>query len=124
MASVQSKPQTLLSASLRTATKLRECMACLSCARPNRNPTEGSAHMDTMEKQAQAELGINYRGVWKAGEQFKAGEFVTHGGSLWTALADSMNTKPGAGPAAWKLCVKGGSQSEAQAEQPAAAAKC
>lgn len=51
-----------------------------------------------------------YRGVWAVGS-YKAGNFVTFGGSMWHCDADNTNTKPGTDASAWTLCVKHGRDS-------------
>ena len=48
-----------------------------------------------------------YRGVWAVGS-YKAGNFVTHDGSLWHCDADNTNSKPGTDESGWTLCCKRG----------------
>lgn len=47
-----------------------------------------------------------YRGVYDTTEHYEKGNFVTHGGSMWAALADEPG-KPGASDG-WQLAVKRG----------------
>ena len=56
------------------------------------------------------QLEFCYRGVWAVGS-YKAGNFVTFGGSMWHCDADNTNTKPGTDASAWTLCVKHGRDS-------------
>jgi hypothetical protein len=51
--------------------------------------------------------GFNYAGVWKVGEGYVAGCFVTHDGSLWHCNAETHD-RPGTGSTAWVLAVKRG----------------
>jgi hypothetical protein len=51
--------------------------------------------------------GVPYKGVWSPDVQYKAGSFVSHGGSLWHADVDVKGTRPGDG-ALWQLAVKRG----------------
>lgn len=46
-----------------------------------------------------------YRGVFKEGEEYEAGDMATWGGSLWHC-DEKTTDKPDAGP--WRLCVKKG----------------
>lgn len=50
---------------------------------------------------------FRYCGVWAVGS-YKAGNFVTHDGSLWHCDADNADTKPGTNATAWTLCAKRG----------------
>jgi collagen type III alpha len=47
------------------------------------------------------------RGVYKAGEQYEAGDAVTWGGSLWTAQR-ATSAKPDTADSGWRLAVKKG----------------
>jgi hypothetical protein len=47
------------------------------------------------------------RGVYKAGEQYEAGDAVTWGGSLWTAQR-ATSAKPDTPESGWRLAVKRG----------------
>lgn len=42
--------------------------------------------------------------VWKAGDQFTVGAFVTHGGGLWHSERPGNRSEPGS-DGAWKLIV-------------------
>lgn len=54
-------------------------------------------------------LPVNiYRGVYREGVQYKAGNTATWAGSLWHANTDTTE-KPGEGQPAWTLAVKRGS---------------
>jgi len=50
---------------------------------------------------------VLYRGVYRDGETYDAGDAVTWGGSLWIALRRTAS-KPGDGSADWRLAVKKG----------------
>ena len=49
---------------------------------------------------------FRYVGVYETGNDYHAGNFVTHSGSLWHCQADTSST-PGT-DATWTLCVKRG----------------
>lgn len=51
------------------------------------------------------ERGIDYRGVFKTGTEYKRGDVCTHSGSLWIAHRQTDEAPPGNG---WTLCVKQG----------------
>ncbi len=44
--------------------------------------------------------------VWRPDHRYCKHDLVTHGGSLWAALSDSVGMCPGATPGAWQLAVK------------------
>jgi hypothetical protein len=48
---------------------------------------------------------LSYRGVFAAQEQYDAGDYVTHGGSLWCCLRDTTDM-PGRS-ASWRLAANG-----------------
>lgn len=48
---------------------------------------------------------LSYRGVFAPAEKYDAGDYVTHGGSLWCCLRDTYDM-PGRS-ASWRLAVKG-----------------
>ena len=48
-----------------------------------------------------------YRGVFKADEEYVAGDHVTYGGSLWIALEDTT-ASPGGESRDWQLAAKRG----------------
>ncbi|MER9588550.1 hypothetical protein NKI94_07050 [Mesorhizobium australicum] len=50
---------------------------------------------------------LPYRGVWKATETYRPGDFVTKAGGLWHSEISSTGLEPGLG-LGWKLCVKSG----------------
>jgi hypothetical protein len=50
--------------------------------------------------------GMEYRGVWKTGEEYEVGHCTTYGGSTWHCN-EPTKSKPGDGPA-WTLMVKRG----------------
>lgn len=50
---------------------------------------------------------LQYRGVFKLGETYRAGDCATWGGSLWHAN-EATTEKPGEGSKAWTLAVKRG----------------
>lgn len=52
-------------------------------------------------------LGIEYRGVYRAGETYKPGNFVTHKGSVWAAKGVPTG-EPGKDITGWQLAVKHG----------------
>jgi hypothetical protein len=51
--------------------------------------------------------GLNYRGVWRDGEEFLKGSVVTHGGGCWHAN-QRTTARPGTDPEMWTLMVKRG----------------
>jgi collagen type III alpha len=69
------------------------------------------AELEEMIEARFAELQVrtfadSYREVYRAGEQYRRGETVTWGGSLFLAMADTTD-KPETTPA-WRLMVKHG----------------
>ena len=48
---------------------------------------------------------LSYRGVFAPAERYDAGDYVTHGGSLWCCLRDTYD-QPGRS-ASWRLAAKG-----------------
>lgn len=52
-------------------------------------------------------IGIQYRGVFKAGEDYTTGNLVTHKGSMWYAKAQPTG-EPGKDITGWQLAVKCG----------------
>ena len=47
-------------------------------------------------------------GVFDETKDYRAGVFVTSGGSMWFSRTASKGMRPGAGNDVWKLCVKRG----------------
>jgi hypothetical protein len=66
-----------------------------------------------MEEQRKS---FRYCGVWEARTEFRAGNFVTHNGSLWHCNATTRNV-PGRDPVSWTLCCKRGADGK-DARQP------
>lgn len=58
---------------------------------------------------------FKYVGVWKEGEQYHAGNFVTDHGSLWHCNCNSTS-RPGSDPIGWTLAVKRGSDAKGASE--------
>ena len=55
--------------------------------------------------------GLRYCGVWQRSVSYAFNEGATHAGNLWVCLIDgTRGVVPGGDPAAWQLCVKGGTQ--------------
>jgi hypothetical protein len=50
---------------------------------------------------------LHYAGVWRPGERYGAGAFLTHGGALWLAEESTSGT-PGAPASGFRLVVKSG----------------
>ncbi len=50
---------------------------------------------------------LGYCGVWKAGEKYGRGDFVTADGSLWHCNSDGTKSKPGT-DSTWTMAVKRG----------------
>ena len=50
---------------------------------------------------------LKYCDVWKSGGDYRAGNFVSWGGSVWHCNEDATTEKPGTS-AAWTLAVKRG----------------
>jgi hypothetical protein len=51
--------------------------------------------------------GVHHAGTWIAGKTYQRSSLVTHGGSLWIALEDAADKRPGQCDA-WRLIVKNG----------------
>jgi hypothetical protein len=51
---------------------------------------------------------VLYRGVWKQGTEYRAGDQVTSGGSTWHCQAETTQERPGGGCPDWVLAVKQG----------------
>ncbi len=51
---------------------------------------------------------LKYCGIYRNGERYRAGNFVTHDGGLWCCQAEATGTRPGHGNACWQLAVKSG----------------
>lgn len=64
------------------------------------------AKIDLLTAEVAEVKAFGYRGVFKQGETYPAGGFVTHDGSLWHANAATA-ARPGSGPD-WTLAVKRG----------------
>lgn len=52
-------------------------------------------------------LADAFRGVYRSGERYERGALAVWDGSLWLALADTLD-KPGDGAAGWQLVTKRG----------------
>jgi hypothetical protein len=64
--------------------------------------------LDAVEAKA-ANGQMAYRGVWRGDVAYKRGQCCTHKGSLWFALTDHTNSRPGDGVNRdWQLAVKRG----------------
>src|SRR5262245_1466685 len=50
---------------------------------------------------------IEYREVWRAGQDYRRGNFVTHNGAMWHCNVDHTQSRPGTDKG-WKLAVKNG----------------
>jgi hypothetical protein len=50
---------------------------------------------------------FSYEGPHDADKEYKRGQFVSHGGSLWHCESSGVGHKPGDGPG-WRLAVKAG----------------
>jgi hypothetical protein len=59
-----------------------------------------------LEALESAQAEFKYVGTHKRGSEYRKNNFVTHGGSLWTALRDTTQTPSQSGD--WQLCVKRG----------------
>lgn len=51
---------------------------------------------------------VRYRDVWTASNDYRIGNMVTFGGSVWHCNATGTTAKPGDGSADWTLAVKKG----------------
>ena len=51
---------------------------------------------------------LQYCGVWKSGNAYARGSFVSHSGSTWHSNVDANTAKPGEGDSRWELVVKRG----------------
>lgn len=57
--------------------------------------------------QAPAPAALPYQGVWKPGQTYSPGQFVTRGGSMWHCR-NATEEPPGSGGENWELAVKRG----------------
>lgn len=65
------------------------------------------ARIDALEAQQRAMPAIRYRGVWRADQEYGAGDFCTHRGSVW--FTDRATAAcPGDTNSSWVLAVKKG----------------
>jgi hypothetical protein len=64
--------------------------------------------IEALEAQ-QHELG--YKGVWRDGNVYQRGNFVTDGGSLWHCDGEAVTSRPGTNGYDWRLAVKRGAAS-------------
>src|SRR5262245_42669214 len=62
--------------------------------------------MELMQKRF-AELQPRHRGPWKHGETYHLNDSVTHGGSMWIAIVETPQGKPGES-SDWILAVRKG----------------
>ncbi|MDG4889281.1 HK97 family phage prohead protease [Mesorhizobium sp. WSM4887] len=60
------------------------------------------------ELEAGISSGTGYKGVFQKQIEYRAGDLVTSGGSLWHANVDIKGIAPGESPMAWTLCAKSG----------------
>lgn len=58
-------------------------------------------------RKERAAKALPYRGIWKQGERYEAGEFVTYQGSIWH-VEKRNHSRPGDDPGAYTLAVKRG----------------
>lgn len=65
--------------------------------------TSGRRHVDTIITSM-----VRYRGVYKDGTDYRCGDLVTWGGSVWHCEVSLTSARPDAGNADWKLAVKRG----------------
>jgi hypothetical protein len=56
----------------------------------------------------EAKSSMEFRGVWRDGNQYQAGNVVSHGGSGWVCKAANQSQRPGEAPRHWQLFVKRG----------------
>ncbi|CAN7732262.1 hypothetical protein [Mesorhizobium sp. LjNodule214] len=103
--------------------ELREVSVCRAGANPNcrfeilRDGDDGRKFWDApLASKAEAPSLPLYKGVWKADQWFRAGEFATFKGGLWAAQIDSQGLRPNESPAGWKLCVKSGEAHKLEAK--------
>lgn len=65
------------------------------------------------EKAERLAADLRYRGVWREGVEYQAGNFVTSGGSMWHCNEALTKSKPGEGTGDWTLCVVHGRDAKA-----------
>jgi hypothetical protein len=65
------------------------------------------ARIVELESTAKSKGSLQYRGVFREGEEYPEGSFVTHHGSMWHAN-ETTKDRPAEGSAGWTLCVKRG----------------
>jgi hypothetical protein len=68
---------------------------------------ERTAGLEARIKTLESRPVLEYRGVWKADEDYRPGDLVTHGGSLHYCWAPVRGSRPGESDS-WQLCVKRG----------------
>ncbi len=56
---------------------------------------------------------MSFQGTWEAGRVYRRGACVNHGGSLWFALTESVDMKPGTSKV-WRMTMKSGSWNDAR----------
>jgi hypothetical protein len=70
-------------------------------------------------EQLEQTLGeFGYRGVWQEGIVYRAGNFVTLGGSLWHCNVEQTTLRPTTDNSDWSLAVKRGRDGKAEPRRP------
>jgi hypothetical protein len=72
----------------------------------DRNKTRNE-RLDALEARPAGAPGVEYRGVFRDGDIFEAGQLATRRGGLWLCLKRTAAT-PGTAPGAWRLICKEG----------------
>jgi hypothetical protein len=55
-----------------------------------------------------------FQGAWEADRVYRRGACVSHSGSLWFALTESVDVRPGSGGKTWKMTMKSGVWNDAR----------
>jgi hypothetical protein len=63
---------------------------------------------ERIEQLEQTLQEFGYRGTWQEGIVYRAGNFVTLGGSLWHCNANETTSRPNTESSGWSLAVKRG----------------
>ena len=76
--------------------------------------TREIARLERRLAEVESRKSLEYRGIWKAGESYERGDFVSYRGSMWACCAPTSGYAPGEvgeGSACFQLAVKKGRDS-------------
>lgn len=66
-----------------------------------------AARVERLEKSLKSAPQMRYRGIFRDGDEYPAGTFITHQGSVWFT-DKATGARPGDTGSAWVLAVKRG----------------